>query len=618
VHCQSNVISNVLNYQWRRADGPLPSNAHTQNSVLTIRRLQESNAGVYLCVVRNASRKIEIPTILRVTSLVGRLNGPEAYALLSEMPIELRRSEIVVSFRPETADGLILYRSQHSQRLLQWRNRNVTQGLSSGGSLLNGDFIAIELVAGHVEVRFELGNGLVVLKSLQPLETNVWHHLHFTRLEQSASMQVDQQPSVTARSNGSSVGLDLNPLLFVGGFPLLFKAGLLSSSRQSASSTGMVGCISELRLDGRLINFWHEARETSGLIACDTCHTRRLQLARFKHILNDKQSKFDRITRARLSFNETQSSGTSLQTSPIDLNPETIRSVQQLNPCHNHGVCQETLSRTGQRCICSPGFSGDHCERFGHSCYPGACGSGRCVATSKRSTKIKFKLPQKARESDKSNRTIGEPSSAFHCDCPIGRTGSRCQNEISIGQPRFTGTRSFASYSIVKDSSAKLNVRMRIKPILNGKHGANLKDQLLLYSAERDTGFGDFFALVLRSGRLQLQFNTGSGIGIVSSDPLRFGSSSWLHVHVQRVFNEGRLVISGPSAMDQPAIELTYTGRAPGRTKGSSLRLPLFVGGVDEQMIQLPVSLQDLAPFAGCAGQVSVSSFSVCCLSIVF
>lgn len=41
------------------------------------------------------------------------------------------------------------------------------------------------------------------------------------------------------------------------------------------------------------------------------------------------------------------------------------------NPCHNNGVCQESYSVVGYKCICPAGFSGGHCENTGESCYPG-------------------------------------------------------------------------------------------------------------------------------------------------------------------------------------------------------------------------------------------------------
>lgn len=57
---------------------------------------------------------------------------------------------------------------------------------------------------------------------------------------------------------------------------------------------------------------------------------------------------------------------------------ETCRST----PCHNNGVCQEAAdSPLGYVCICSPGFSGPHCDKFGQSCYPGKNVSYYKIAT---------------------------------------------------------------------------------------------------------------------------------------------------------------------------------------------------------------------------------------------
>ncbi|XP_064459497.1 basement membrane-specific heparan sulfate proteoglycan core protein-like [Ornithodoros turicata] len=72
-----------------------------------------------------------------------------------------------------------------------------------------------------------------------------------------------------------------------------------------------------------------------------------------------------------------------------------------VNPCLHDGVCQEAL--TGYWCMCAPGFSGQHCETVGETCYPGVCGQGRCI-----------------------NRAGG----GFDCYCPFGRTGHRCEKNI--------------------------------------------------------------------------------------------------------------------------------------------------------------------------------------------
>ena len=361
----------------------------------------------------------------------------------------------------------------------------------------------------------------------------------------------------------------------------------------------MIGCISELRLDGRLVNFWHESRESFGLTACDTCHTRRLQLARFRYILDNKHSQLERQNRFKLTneYTKTSDDNKTYETIQNNTDQDTIKLVESLNPCQNHGICQEALSSNGQRCICSPGFSGTFCERFGQSCYPGVCGSGRCVHL----------LPNQLKTKISQNGLVAEAQSTLQCDCPLGRSGNRCQNRAPITQLRFTGVRSFASYLIPKDSAAKLSVRIRLKPNLSGRQGSHLRDQLLLYSAEQDNGFGDFFALTIRSRKLQFQFNTGSGTGIVASDFLQIKAGGWLYAHVQRQFNEGRLIVSGPIGSNLTSMEQIYQGRAPGRTKGSSLRLPMFVGGVDEQLVQLPIGLQGLSSFSGCIGQLEIN-----------
>jgi len=74
---------------------------------------------------------------------------------------------------------------------------------------------------------------------------------------------------------------------------------------------------------------------------------------------------------------------------------------------------------------------------------------------------------------------------------------------VSLGLPGFSGT-SFASYPTIEDALFTLHIHLTFL-------AQNIDNCLLLYDAYNSQGTGDFVAIVIKDGYLELRYELGSG-----------------------------------------------------------------------------------------------------------
>ncbi|XP_072758581.1 basement membrane-specific heparan sulfate proteoglycan core protein isoform X10 [Anoplolepis gracilipes] len=243
----------------------------------------------------------------------------------------------------------------------------------------NDDFITLSLINGYPQFKFNLGSGPAVVRADKPITLSKWHTIKIQRNRKEATMLVDGENSYKVVAVGRRQGLDLKEPLYIGGLPNYDEI-----SHQSEVNTGFVGCISRLVLGEKQVNLIDDQTSSVGITNCETCAE---------------------------------------------------------NPCNNGGVCQEAATKNGYTCLCRAGFSGKHCDYVGQSCYPGACGEGKCV-----------------------DKDIG-----FDCYCPIGKMGSRCEHSVNIHDPAFHNDRAFLAYQTPKaarrerESSTTIHSRSRLR-----------------------------------------------------------------------------------------------------------------------------------------------------------
>ena len=100
-------------------------------------------------------------------------------------------------------NGLILYNGQNSNG--------------------NGDFLSINLVNGHVQLRYDLGSGTANLTSPEKVACKLqapsaWHSVKVTRNGPYGTLQLNTGQVVSAMSPGALTELNLELPLYLGGY----------------------------------------------------------------------------------------------------------------------------------------------------------------------------------------------------------------------------------------------------------------------------------------------------------------------------------------------------------------------------------------------------------------
>ncbi|XP_069893790.1 basement membrane-specific heparan sulfate proteoglycan core protein isoform X4 [Dipodomys merriami] len=299
---------------WSKLDGDLPPDSRLENNMLMLPAVRPQDAGTYVCTATNRQGKVKAFAYLQVPERVVPYftQTPHSFLPLPTIKDAYKKFEIKIIFRPDSADGLLLYSG-----MLLYNGQKRTPGRPTNLANRQPDFISFGLVGGRPEFRFDAGSGMATIRHPTPLALGQFHTVTLLRSLTQGSLIVGSLAPVNGTSQGKFQGLDLNEELYLGGYPdysAIPKAGL---------SSGFVGCVRELRIQGEETVF-HDLNLTAhGISHCPTCQDR---------------------------------------------------------PCQNGGQCYDSES-SSYKCVCPAGFTGSRCE---HSealhCHPEACGpDATCV-----------------------------------------------------------------------------------------------------------------------------------------------------------------------------------------------------------------------------------------------
>ncbi|XP_042860326.1 basement membrane-specific heparan sulfate proteoglycan core protein-like isoform X47 [Penaeus japonicus] len=557
---------------WRRVNSRLPLNAQSRENVLRLIDVQANYGGIYQCVVTTANGVFEENFPLAIQGVLSaervdfeqtqrsvmtrsvafglgvvmechiNLSPPVSYTWSKqggELPVNsLVENNILNIPEVHTEDaGLFVCTGSNSNRSVDHATLLVVTGViprfsensylslptlpraylsfdleisfkpESGDGLIlynsqresqeDGDFVSFGLNGGYAEFRFDVGSGPAIIKSRQPLALNRWHTVKLSRDRKKGSMIVNDGEQITGSSVGRFLGLDLVRPMYLGGVPDF------DNIHQEAGFTyGFSGCISQLVIRNSVtVDLMRDSKTKIGISPCETCIG---------------------------------------------------------NPCQNNGVCQEAYTAVGHKCICPAGFSGGLCENTGEACYPGVCGTGRCV-----------------------NKPGG-----FECFCPFGKFGQRCERDIMIQEPAF-GDGSYIAYQTPR-ALKRFSVDLNFKP-------ESLEDGLLMYCSQKYRGEGDFASLAIRNKRLEFRFNTGSGTATLQSEPLL--QDKWVEVRANRTDRRGSMTINGGQMQNT---------ESPGSNRGLNLITPLYIGGVDNTRVEISPEVGVDGGFKGCVKEIKI------------
>ncbi|KAK2176597.1 hypothetical protein NP493_653g01053 [Ridgeia piscesae] len=130
----------------------------------------------------------------------------------------------------------------------------VYSGQRAGDPTDGADYVAVGVTGGHVIFQYNLGSGMIMIKSDRPLDmlTPV-HSVHLGRYRQHGWLQVDGQRNMSGQTPGQLFGLNVFSDFYIGGHDT-FDLDLLP--RDLNFTSGFTGCIFDVTLRAGRYGRW--------------------------------------------------------------------------------------------------------------------------------------------------------------------------------------------------------------------------------------------------------------------------------------------------------------------------------------------------------------------------
>ncbi|XP_072946316.1 pikachurin [Epargyreus clarus] len=445
-----------------------------------------------------------------------------------------KRVRLRLRVRPERTRGVLLLTGEHDD--------------------LSGDYLALLLRNGHVELRFDCGSGAGILRSPEPVRLGRWNTISVYRHRWDAWLRLNNGKRVRGRSKGLFSRMTFREPVWVGGAGnttgLQSKLGL---------SEGLLGCVDFLRINGDTYRLMKDAVSTLDIAECAPTlapwKPSEVTSETIPHQHdNDNHGIYDINDIVHFEDNDIVMRDSKIDDqNKLDNSVEQFKSYRDFNGIKKVQINTERNKNVGE--VDNELRSDDkevNCE-----CQHG----GGCVARV--------------------------------CLCPLGYAGVRCEITLDLKVPRFNGSSYLRLPGLGNSAQSWLDIQITLKPT-NG-------DGLLLYNSEHPSGDGDFFSLHLRDYFVEFAFDLGSGIALVrSAYPLE--ANSWHHVSVSRSGRRAALRVRSVHRTDTQDTTRSVLSR--GVARHLTLKQPMMLGGAPHP---LPPRLALRTSFSGCVGQLVIN-----------
>uniref|UniRef100_A0A0B7ATX1 Basement membrane-specific heparan sulfate proteoglycan core protein n=1 Tax=Arion vulgaris TaxID=1028688 RepID=A0A0B7ATX1_9EUPU len=306
---------------WIKESGDLPyDHSVLEDGGLYIPKVRPEDGGTYNCLASNQFGVSRYPVVLVVGAFVPYFQqNPVSYVQYEPLRQEYIDLDILLSFRPETTDGLLLYNGQFQTA--------------------SGDFVCFGLQEQYPEFRFDVGSGAATIRGSQQLELNKWHTVHLKRSRKNGTLLVNDEAPYYGVSAGDFEGLDLQEPLFLGNVP---DPRNIPASARFAS--GFVGGVSQLKIKGVDINLGADAREIVQVEQYQVCRDAQCQNGGSCRPYN-----------TRFGF---------VCDCPRGLTGERCELIGERcyqGACGAQGRCYNLPAVSGFACICPFGYAGEGC-----------------------------------------------------------------------------------------------------------------------------------------------------------------------------------------------------------------------------------------------------------------
>ncbi|XP_060073482.1 basement membrane-specific heparan sulfate proteoglycan core protein-like [Ylistrum balloti] len=309
--------------RWYRKDGEMPREYDVENGALRIDQVKPEDAGMYVCNAHNELGSNEHSMELRVGDLVPRFTqDPVSYISYPPLNDVYLDFDILLSLRPETTDGLVIYNGQYDTGT-------------------TGDFVSFGLTEGYPEFRFDMGSGPAIIKGDRKLALDQSHTIKLTRNRRQGTMVVDTEPAYVGTSQGNFQGLDLRGNFFLGGVP-----NFNAIPKGVGFREGFVGSVSQVKLKGVDLNLGADAIKRVGVEPYSMCLSQPCQSGGLCRPANNDQG-FACICPEGFTGRRCEVTGEKCYP----------------NACGPDGQCMNLVNQPGFKCICPFGKTGPGCQR---------------------------------------------------------------------------------------------------------------------------------------------------------------------------------------------------------------------------------------------------------------